>query len=169
MQDESLQAGSGPGGQFGAFSFEYAKWQVGNQAERARSIYARVALVVSLNSVIVGVFAIAAAVVVREWTTVLQVLSYLALGCFLCSVGCAFRVLWLKRWVEAPPPGAVFELAVRLGDEVAIKWATIEANRAYDVNEQVTGRMERWSGAALLFAFLDALFATSLLLAALSG
>lgn len=142
----------------------------GGESSRAGAIDLRARrLVVSLNSVIVGVFAIAAGVVVREWTTVLQVLSYLALGCFLCGVGCAFRVLWLKRWVEASPPGSVFELAVRLGDEVAIKWATSEANRAYGVNEQVVGRMERWSAAALLFAFLDAVFATSLLLAALSG
>ena len=151
------------------FAYEYVRWQLDDQADRARSIYARVAVVVSLNSIIVGVFAIAAAIVVQEWVLHLELLAYHALGFFLASTGCAFRVLELKQWVQGPPPRDVSEIAGDLGENSARGWTTQQLTLTYERNEATISRMEIWTRAAVIFAFLVAAFAVVLLLAAMQG
>ena len=159
--DAAEDAGSG------AFSFEYVRWQLDGQADRVHSIHSRIGVLVGLNSVILGVFAIAAAIVVQDWTPEQQVPAILALGLFLASTAAAFRVIDLKRWIDGPPPSDVLRAEGDVGPQVVRLWATRQLALAFERNAAIIQMMERWTRVALICAFADAILASALLLLAM--
>lgn len=152
----------------GRFAYEYVKWQLDGQADRVRSIHARIGVLVGLNSIILGVFAIAAAIVVQDWTTALQILANLALAFFLASTGAAFLVVDLKPWAEGPPPADVMSSGLAFGEPVARSWTMRELVRAHVANAAIIRKMERWTRAAIWCAFADVVLASAVLVVAIT-
>lgn len=103
----------------------------------------------------------------RIGTAEQQVPAILALGLFLASTGAAFRVIDLKRWIDGPLPSEVLLAERDVGPQAARLWATRQLALAFERNAAIIQMMERWTRAALICAFADAILASVLLLLAM--
>ena len=79
--------------QGGRFSHDSARWQVEAQAGRTRSIYARLGVAVSINSLITALFAVALAAWVQEPGAAVQALAVIVLVIFAIGIIGAFAAL----------------------------------------------------------------------------
>ncbi len=151
----------------GGLSYDIAKWQLDDQADRFRAIHARLSVTAGLNSVIIGLFAIAFAILARDPAAPELALAAITMFVFLVSVGCTTAALQTRRSRRGPTGSEVLRVERDVGEVLARRWAAEELSRAYDLNEPAIIRMERWARAAQFSAFVDAAFAVATVLAAL--
>ena len=151
----------------GGLAYDLAKWQLDDQSDRFRAIHARLAVTAALNSVVIGLFAIAFALLARDPAAPELALAATALIIFLASVGCTTIALQMTRSQRGPTVKEVLEIERDAGEALARRWAAQEMSRAFHLNEPVITAMQRWSRAAQLFAAADAAFAVATVLVVL--
>ncbi len=153
--------------QGGRFSHDSARWQVEAQAGRTRSIYARLGVAVSINSLITALFAVALAAWVREPGTAVQSLSVIVLIIFAIGIGGAFAALRERLKVPGATPSEIRKVERRFGEAAARDLATNSMIEAHEANEPVVARMERWLQVALACTAANAVIAPATIVAAI--
>lgn len=153
--------------QGGRFSHDSARWQVEAQAGRTRSIYARLGVAVSINSLITALFAIALAAWVQEPGAVIQALAVIVLVIFAIGIGGAFAALREHLMEPSVKPSEIRNVERRFGEAAARDLATNSMIEAHEANEPVVDRMERWLQVALVCTAVNAVIAPSTIIAAL--
>ena len=164
MPESELLDDEEPGG---GLAYDLAKWQLDDQSDRFRVIHARLAVTAAINSVVIGLFAIAFALLARDPAPPELALAATALIVFLASVGCTTAALQMTRPQRGPTAGEVLKIERDLGEALAHRWVAREMSRAFSLNEPVIAAMQRWSRAAQLFAAADAAFAVATVLVVL--
>lgn len=153
--------------QGGRFSHDSARWQVEAQAGRTRSIYARLGVAVSINSLVTALFAIALAAWVREPGTAVQALAVIVLVIFAIGIIGAFAALRERLELPGVKPSATRDVEQRFGEAAARDFATDSMIKAYEANEPKIARMERWLQVALICTAVNAVTAPATIIAAL--
>ena len=151
----------------GGLSYDIAKWQLDDQADRFRAIHARLTVTAAVNSVVIGLFAIAFAILARDPARAELALAVVTLVAFLASIGCTTVALQTNRSRRGPTAAEVLAVERDVGEALARLWATEMMARAFDLNEPVLTRTERWTRLAQHTAFADAAFAVAAILVAL--
>lgn len=151
----------------GSLSQEVVKWQLDDQAEGFRASRTHLNLIAALNSLIVGIFAITFAVLVREPAPHDLAMAAAALAGFLLTIGCTTAALQSRRRRRPPLTAEVLRLERESGENVARAWVVEELARAHDLNEAVLRRMERWARAAEISTFVDTILVIAAVYAAL--
>ena len=151
----------------GRFSYESTLWHTERQNNRVREIHARLGVSISVDSLVVGLFAIALAAWVREPGTAVQVLSIIVLVIFIIGIIGAF--IALRESLSAPnaDPRAIREAEQRFGETAARALATDAMIEAYEINGPVIARMERWLRVSLSATVANAIIAPATIIAAL--
>ena len=153
--------------QSGRFSHDSARWQVEAQAGRTRSIYARLGVAVSINSLITALFAVALAAWVQEPGAAVQAFAVLVLVIFAIGIIGAFAALRERLAEPNATPGEIRNVEQRFGEAAARALATNSMIEAHEANEPVVARMERWLQVALACTAANAVIAPSTIIAAL--
>lgn len=153
--------------QGGRFSHDSARWQVEAQAGHARSIYARLGVAVSINSLITALFAIALAAWVQEPGAAVQALAVVVLVIFAIGIIGAFAALREHLTVPSVKPSAIRNVERRFGKAAARAFATNSMIEAHEANEPVVARMERWLQVALICTAANAVIAPATIVAAI--
>ena len=153
--------------QGGRFSHDSARWQVEAQAGHARSIYARLGVAVSINSLITALFAIALAAWVQEPGAAVQALAVIVLVIFAIGIIGAFAALREHLTVPSVKPSAIRNAERRFGEAAARDLATNSMIEAHEANEPVVARMERWLQVALACTAANAVIAPATIVAAI--
>ena len=151
----------------GRFSYESALWHTEQQNGRVRDIRARLSLAISVNSLVIALFAVALAAWVPEPDAAIQALSVIILVIF--SIGIIGAFLALRESLAAPGarPRAIRRVERQFGEADALDLATRSMIDAYDVNEPRLVRMERWLQVALAAAVANAVIAPATIIAAI--
>ena len=149
----------------GRFSYESALWHTDQQNGRVRDIRARLSLAVSVNSLVIAVFAVALAAWIREPGAAIQALSVIILVIF--SIGIIGAFLALRESLAAPGarPRAIRRVEQRFGEAEAFDLATGSMIDAYDVNEPRIARAERWLQVALTATAANAVLVPATIIA----
>ena len=153
--------------QGGRFSHDSARWQVEAQAGRTRSIYARLGVAVSINSLITAFFAIALAAWVREPDVAVQALAVIVLAIFAIGIGGAFAALRERLSAPTVKPGEIRRVERRFGEAAARDLATASMIEAHEANEPKIAHMERWLQVSLGCTAANAVIAPATIIATL--
>ena len=153
--------------QGGRFSHDSARWQVENQAGRSRSVYARLGVAVSINSLVTALFAAAFAAWVREPGTAVQALAVTVLVVFAIGIAGAFAALRERLDVPGVKPSEIRNVERRFGEAAARRLATGSMIKAHETNEPKIARMERWLQVALICTTANAVIAPATIMAAI--
>ena len=153
--------------QGGRFSHDSARWQVEAQAGHARSIYARLGVAVSINSLITALFAIALAAWVQEPGTAVQALAVIVLVIFATGIAGAFAALRERLDVPGVKPSEIRNMEQWFGEAAARDLATDSMIKAHEANEPKIARMERWLQVALACTAANAVIAPATIIATL--
>ena len=151
----------------GRFSYESALWLTERQNDRVREIRARLGVAISVNSLVIGLFAIALAAWIREPGTAVQVLSVIILVIF--TIGIIGAFIALREDLSGPQaePRAIFRAEQQLGETAARELATNAMLNAYDANKPSIARMERWLQVTLMATVANAIIAPATIIAAI--
>ena len=153
--------------QGGRFSHDSARWQVETQAGHVRSIYARLGVGISINSLITALFAVALAAWVREPGTAVQVLAVIVLVIFATGIAGAFAALRERLKVPSVKPSEIRNMERRFGEVAARDLAAVSMIEAHEANEPKIARMERWLQVALVCTAANAVIAPATIVAAI--
>ena len=153
--------------QGGRFSHDSARWHIENQAGRTRSIYARLGVAVSINSLITALFAIALAAWVREPDAAVQVLAVIVLVVFAAGIVGAFVALRERLAVPGAELREIRYVERRFGETAARALVTDSMIKAHEANEPKIARMERWLQVALVCTAANAVIAPATIVAAI--
>lgn len=153
--------------QGGRFSHDSARWQVEAQAGHARSIYARLGVAVSINSLITALFAIALAAWVQEPGAAVQALAVIVLVIFAIGIIGAFAALRERLAVPSVKPSGIRNMEQRFGEAAARDLAIDSLIDTYEANEPRIARMERWLQVALICTAANAVIAPATIVAAI--
>ena len=151
--------------QGGRFSHDSARWQVEAQAGHARSIYARLGVAVSINSLITALFAVALAAWVQEPGAAVQALAVIVLVIFAIGIIGAFAALRERLKVPSVRPSQIRDAEQRFGEAAARDLAIDSMIDAHEANEPVIARMERWLQVALICTAANAVIAPATIVA----
>ena len=151
----------------GRFSYESALWHTEQQNGRVRDIRARLSLAISVNSLVIALFAVALAAWVPEPDAAIQALSVIILVIF--SIGIIGAFLALRESLSTPNAklDEIIDAERRFGEASARNLATGAMRNAYDANEPRLARMERWLQVALAAAVSNAVIAPATIIAAI--
>ena len=151
----------------GRFSYESALWHTEQQNGRVRDIRARLSLAISVNSLVIALFAVALAAWVPEPDATIQALSVVILVIF--SIGTVGAFLALRESLATPSaePDAIREAEQRFGEAAARDLATDAMIDAYAANKPRLARMERWLQVALTATVANAIIAPATIIAAI--
>ena len=153
--------------QGGRFSHDSARWQVETQAGHVRSIYARLGVGISINSLITALFALALAAWVREPDAAVQALAVIVLVIFTIGIVGAFAALREHLDVPGAKPSEIRDMERRFGEAAARNLAIESMIEAHEANEPVIARMERWLQVALVCTVANAVIAPATIVAAI--
>ena len=153
--------------QGGRFSHDSARWQVEAQAGRTRSIYARLGVAVSINSLITAFFAVALAAWVQEPGAAVQALAVIVLVIFAIGIAGAFAVLRERPAVPGVKPSQIRDVEQRFGETSARDLAIDSMIDAHEANEPKIARMERWLQVVLACTAANAVIAPATIVAAI--
>ena len=151
----------------GRFSHESALWYTERQNDRVREIHVRLGVVISADSLIIGLFAIALAAWIREPSAAIQVLSIIVLVIFTIGIIGAFIALRESLSTPNAEPRAIREAEQQFGETAARDLATDAMIEAYEANGPVIARMERWLRVSLAATVANAILAPATIIAAL--
>ena len=151
----------------GRFSYESALWHTERQNDRVREIHVRLGVVISANSLIIGLFAIALAAWIREPSAAIQVLSIIVLVIFTIGIISAFIALHESLAIPNAEPHAIREAEQRFGEAAARALETDAMIEAYQANGPIIARMERWLRISLAATAANAILAPATIIAAL--
>ena len=151
----------------GRFSYETALWLTERQNDRVREIRARLGVSISVNSLIISLFALALAAWIPEPGTAVQVLSIIVLVIFIIGIIGAFAALREDLSMPDAEPRAIRRAERQFGEAAARALATDAMLNAYDVNEPRIARMERWLQVALAAMVANAVLAPATIIAAI--
>ena len=151
----------------GRFSYESALWHTERQNDRVREIRARLGVAISVNSLIIGLFALALAAWVPEPGAAIRVLSVVILVIF--TIGIIGTFAALREDLSSPDadPRAIRRTEQEFGEAAARDLATDAMIDVYDVNEPLIARMERWLQIALTAMVANAIIAPATIIAAI--
>ena len=151
----------------GRFSYESALWHTEQQNGRVRDIRARLSLAISVNSLVIALFAVALAAWIREPGAAIQALSVIVLVIF--SIGIIGAFLALRESLASPGAGprAISEAEQEFSQADALDLATRSMIDVYDVNGPRLARMERWLQVALAAAVANAVIVPATIIAAI--
>ena len=149
----------------GRFSYESALWHTEQQNGRVRDIRARLSLAISVNSLVIAVFAVALAAWIREPGAAIQALSVIILVIF--SVGTVGAFLALRESLDAPSaePDEIHEAERKFSEAAARSLATRSMIDVYAVNKPLIARTERWLQIALAATVANAIIAPATIIA----
>ena len=149
----------------GRFSYESALWHTEQQNGRVRDIRARLSLAISVNSLVIAVFAVALAAWIPEPGAAIQALSVVILVIF--SVGIIGAFLALRESLDAPSaePDDIHEVEREFGEAEARDLATRSMIDVYAVNKPLIARTERWLQIALAATVANAIIAPATIIA----
>lgn len=145
----------------GELTKEAAKWHLEDQLARFRGFLSLLPITSGLNSVIVGFFAIAFALLAQNPTTLELALAGITLAIFLFSVACTTIAMKKTLPHRGPTAEQVLEIEATADETLARRWVIEQMIRAYQLNEPVLTSMQRWSQAAQASTFVDAVFAVA--------
>ena len=151
----------------GRFSYESALWHTERQNDRVREIRARLGVAISVNSLIIGLFALALAAWVPEPGAAIRALSVIILVIF--TIGIIGTFAALREDLSSPDadPRAIRQTERRFGEAAARDLATRAMLNAYDANEPLIARMEHWLQVALTAMVANAILAPATIIAAI--
>ena len=153
----------------GGLAKEAAKWHLEDQLARFRGLLSRLPITSGLNSIIVGFFAVAFALLAPSPTTIELALAGIALAIFLLSVACTTVAMGKTLPHRGPTAEQVLEIEAGFSEDEARRWVVEQMSRAYQLNEPVLASMQRWSQAAQASAFVDAVFVVATVYVVLLG
>ena len=152
----------------GRFSYESALWHTEQQNGRVRDIRARLSLAISVNSLVIAVFAVALAAWIPEPGAAIQALSVVILVILVIfSVGIIGAFLALRESLDAPSaePDDIHEVEREFGEAEARDLATRSMIDVYAVNKPLIARTERWLQIALAATVANAIIAPATIIA----
>ena len=148
-------------------AYEAGQGQLDDQAARFRGFLSRLPVTAALVSVIIGFFAVAFALAAQDPSTVELILAAATIAGFLASIACT-TIAMQKTLSNRGPSGEEMLMIGRDAGEIGARlWAIEMMARAYTANEPVLTSVKRWSRAAQVCAFIDALFAVATVAVAL--
>ena len=149
----------------GRFSYESALWHTEQQNGRVRDIRARLSLAISVNSLVIAVFAVALAAWIPEPGAAIQVLSVIILVIF--SIGTIGAFLALRESLTSPSagPDAIREAEQKINEADARDLATRTMIEAYAANQPLIARTERWLQVALTATVANAVIVPATIIA----
>ena len=151
----------------GRFSYESALWHTERQNDRVREIRARLGVAISVNSLIIGLFALALAAWVPEPGAAIRVLSVIILVIFTIGIIATFAALRQTLSTPDADPRAILDAEQRFGEAAARDLATNSMLDLYDANEPRIAHAERWLQVALAAMVANAIIAPATIIAAL--
>ena len=151
----------------GRFSYESALWHTERQNDRVREIRARLGVAISVNSLTIGLFALALAAWVPEPGAAIRVLSVVILVIFTIGIIATFAALREDLSGPAAGPRAILEVEQEFGEAAARDLATDAMLNAYDANQPRIANAERWLQVALAAMVANAILAPATIIAAL--
>ena len=149
----------------GRFSYESALWHTEQQNGRVRDIRARLSLAISVNSLVIAVFAVALAAWIREPGAAIQALSVIILVIF--STGTVGAFLALRESLSTPSTklDEIIDAERQFGEAAARNLATGVMRNAYAANQPLIARTERWLQVALTAMVVNAVVAPATIIA----
>ena len=151
----------------GRFSYDSALWHTEQQNGRVRDIRARLSLAISVNSLVIALFAVALAAWIREPGAAIQALSVIILAIFSVGTVGAFLALRESLATLSAEPDAIREAEQRFGEAAARDLATEAMIDVYAANKPRLARMERWLQVALAATVANAIIAPATIIAAI--
>ena len=154
-----------PGGD--RFSHESALWRTERQNDRVREIHTRLGVVISADSLIIGLFALALAAWVREPGAAVQTLSVIVLVIFTIGIIGAFIALNESLSTPNAELDEIRDIERQFGEAAARKLVLQSMIEAYQANRPIIARMERWLRVSLAATAANAILAPATIIAAL--